>query len=211
MALAKLAKINENSFWAIWEIKESLSQLLDLLYLSPSELHELVYTVHHPKKKLEWAAGRLALQTILDKFQVAQWEITKDSHGKPYLLNHEIQISLANSFPFATAIAHHTLPVGIDLEYPSEKLLRVCHKFLSQEESIMASDDLDLLCIFWCAKECVYKIHGRKMLSFKDHIFIKKVDISSKRLLVQVSTPSYQAFHELSIDQIRNFHIVYGC
>lgn len=210
MALTKLAKINENSFWAIWKIEEPLVELVTLLSPSIDEFNTMEATVHHPKKKLEWVAGRLALKSLLGHLQIPDWKIVKDDHGKPYLVDQNIHISLANSFPYATAIIHRSQTVGIDIEYPSEKLIRVRHKFLCEEECQKAGTNLNILCVFWCAKESVYKIHGRKMLSFKEHIFIKDFNLPSGKLLAQVSSPFHQAFHQLLIEQLDHYYIVYN-
>ena len=59
------------------------------------------------------------------------------------------------------------------------KLSRVASKFLSKEEFENAADNVKLLCIYWCSKEALYKLHGRKKVSFKDDILIKKVHQSS--------------------------------
>lgn len=210
MALTKLAKIDENSFWAIWKIEEPLSQLYTSLEISPNDLQYLEAAVHHPKKKLEWMAGRLALQSLLHLQGRFEWELLKDRHGKPYLLDHSYHISLANSYPFATAILHKKQAVGIDMEYPSEKLWRVRNKFLNQTELQRAGSDLDLLCIFWCAKECVYKIHGHHALSFKDHIFIQDFNPVSHTLSASALSPETHVLHQLAYEQVENFYIVYN-
>lgn len=210
MALTKLAKINDNSFWAVWKIEEPLTELVELLCPSFLEYKRMEATVHHPKKKLEWLAGRLALKSLLNYLNIPAWKIIKDHHGKPYLVDQNIHISLANSFPYASAIVHKSQAVGIDIEYPSEKLIRVRHKFLREEELQKAGTNTDLLCVFWCAKESIYKIHGRKMLSFKEHIFIKDFDLHSGKLSAQVLSPFHQAYHQLLIEQLESFYIVYS-
>lgn len=210
MALTKLAKINDNSFWAVWKIEEPVTDLLKLLRPSIADYQILESTVHHPKKKLEWLAGRLALKSLLNYLDIPDWEIIKDPHGKPHLFDQNIHISLANSFPYATAIVNKTYAVGIDIEYPSEKLIRVRQKFLSESELLKSATNKDILCVFWCAKESVYKLHGRKMLSFKEHIFIKNFDLSAGKILTQVISPLHQAEHQLVIEQMDNFYIVYS-
>ena len=208
MALTKLVKINDNSFWAAWKIEESLLQLFDLLQFPEAEIHKMELTIHHPKKKLEWTAGRLALQALLTHLHLPEWKLAKDPFGKPHLLNHKIQISLANSFPFATSIIHRNQSVGIDIEHPTEKLLRVAHKFLNEHELGLANNNLNLLCIFWCAKECIYKIHGRKMLSFKEHMHIQT--FNQNNITVQVRSPNFFATHHLNIECLSDFYVLYN-
>lgn len=210
MALTKLAKIDENSFWAIWKIEEPFSRLLSSLSISSSALQEMEATVHHPKKKLEWIAGRLALQSLLEQLGKTEWDIIKDPHGKPHLADQSFHISLSNSFPFGAAIVDGKRPVGIDIEPPSEKVLRVSYKFLNSTELKKAGANIDLLCLFWCAKECIYKIHGRKSLSFKEHIFIHNFNPSAGTITALVSGPENHSLHQLAFEQVEGFFIVYS-
>ncbi len=211
MPLTKLAKINENSFWAAWKIEEPLSYLLEALREGGIEGQDADLAIHHPQKKLEWAAGRLALQSLLDHGKISGSQLAKDEHGKPYLPGKEIHLSLAHSYPYATAIIHRHQPVGIDIEQPSEKLLRVRHKFLNRDEITRAGDDTYLLCVFWCAKESVYKIHGRKQLTFKDHIFIDDYHAASGLLSVHVSADGRFIPHQLVVERLDRFYVVYNC
>lgn len=82
-------------------------------------------------------------------------------------------MSISHSFPYATAIIHAEKPVGIDIEQPRDKILRIAEKFLNPKERDFAGNDLELLSILWSAKEVLYKIHGRKKLTFKQHLFIQ--------------------------------------
>lgn len=210
MALTKLAKISDNSFWAVWKIEESLAGLIDLLHPSMPDLQYLNDLIHHPKKKLEWMAGRLALDCLLQHIGIKDYHVIKDNHGKPFLCSHDIHISLANSFPYATAIINTKFPVGIDIEQPSSKLLKVSRKFLSSAELSAAQADYTILCAFWCAKEAIYKVYGRKQLSFKDHILINFSQREPGLLGASVSSPFYSTHHELILEMIDSYYVCYN-
>lgn len=210
MALTKLTKISENSFWAVWKIEESFPELIDLLNPSLSDLQHINDLIHHPKKKLEWAAGRLALHCLLQYIGVKDYHVIKDAHGKPFLYDSDIHISLANSFPYATAIVNTKFSVGIDIEQPSSKLLRVSRKFLSSAEASIAQEDHTILCAFWCAKETIYKVYGRKQLSFKEHISIKFSEREPGSLEANVKSPSYSAYHELILEIVDSYYVCYN-
>ncbi|WKN45982.1 4'-phosphopantetheinyl transferase family protein [Tunicatimonas pelagia] len=169
MALVKLEKVNQNSSWALWKIDEDFNHLVQQTRLHSDDLSELE-DIHHPRKKLEWLSSRAALSTLLQAENYADFRIWKDEKGKPYLLDNSYHISLANSFPYGAAIIHRHQPVGIDIEKPSTKLLRVKHKFLNSSEAEEALDNLDKLCIYWAVKESLYKLYGRKQLSLKQNI-----------------------------------------
>ncbi len=128
------------------------------------------HTIRHPRKSLEWLASRAALAAILNKVGLSVPGIHKDDKGKPYLNNDAYHISLANSYPYGVAMIHRHALIGIDIELPSDKLLRTQHKFLSQVELKATDNRLSYLCAYWCIKEALYKLYGGKFLSFKDHI-----------------------------------------
>ena len=180
MALVKLVKINDNSFWALWKISEPLYVLTEQY---PPLLDEMAYLseIHHPSKKAEWLAGRLAVKALIEQLGEPFTGVFKDKYGKPYLCNSSFHISLANSYPYAAAIIHRHIASGIDLEPPKPTLLRIRHKFLNEEELADAGEDLRKLCIYWCAKECLYKIHGKTWsFSFRQNMHIDNFDVSRR-------------------------------
>ncbi|MEQ9440075.1 MAG: 4'-phosphopantetheinyl transferase superfamily protein [Cyclobacteriaceae bacterium] len=174
MPLVKLEKINQNSSWALWKIDETLEQLVQYVDLHPADLTEL-HDIHHPGKKLEWLSGRAALRALLNAENQQAFRLHKDEKGKPHLNDHIFHISLANSYPYGVAIIHRNHPVGIDIEKPSLKLVRVKHKFLNAVEENEVQEDLHKLCIYWATKESLYKLYGRKQLSLKQNIAIRLI------------------------------------
>ena len=174
MALVKLAKINENSFWAAWKIEESVNMLIRECCLAEDDLIEW-RTVHHPIKQAEWLGSRVALTAILRDMDLPPQRTYKDDRGKPFLQNSAYHISLANSYPYGVAILHRHHAVGIDIERPSDKLRRIRHKFLNASEVAVVGDRLSHQCIYWCIKESLYKLYGRKQLSLKDNIAVHSV------------------------------------
>lgn len=174
MPLVKLEKINQYSSWALWKIDETREQLVQYVKLHPEDLTEL-HGIHHPRKQLEWLSGRAALRSLLDSEQQHEFRLHKDEKGKPHLNNHIYHISLANSYPYGVAIIHRNHPVGIDIEKPSTKLIRVKHKFLNTSEANEIEEDLHKLCIYWACKESLYKLYGRKQLSLKQHISVNPI------------------------------------
>ena len=63
--------------------------------------------------------------------------------------------------------------IGIDLEQPKSKLLTIAHRILSPTELIDAGQDVVKHCVYWCAKETLYKAYGKKGLHFSDQLHIK--------------------------------------
>ena len=152
----------------MWHVTESIEVLTAAkgTELCPAEIIA-------PKKKLEWLASRLLVQQLAEKAGLVFLGIYKNEYGKPFLKNHSAQISLSHSYPYVAAQLHFTHDVGIDIEQPSPKLLRVAHRVFGLAEQQDAGTDLTKNCIYWCAKEALYKIYGNRGLSFIKDIKIE--------------------------------------
>lgn len=179
MPLAKLENISKTSWWALWNITESFEELV--ANTEKADL-ELFYRekISHPQKQKEWLTSRLILKALSRQLGRSYSGTYKDSHGKPHLINQEMYVSITNSYPFAAGIIGLNHAVGIDLEYPKEKLVKVAYKFLKESELSDAKGDINRLCLYWCAKETLYKIHGKNKISLKDNLYIYpfKVELS---------------------------------
>lgn len=210
MALVKLAKINEYSLWAAWKIEEPLATLMEQVPWPPSERTEW-HAIHHPRKQAEWLAGRAALMAILEAMNLPIHRIEKDDKGKPFLKNSTYHISLANSYPYGVAILHRQHAIGIDIEQPSDKLLRIRHKFLNALEANTIGDHSARLCAHWCIKECLYKLYGRKQLSLKDNIRVHSVRFSENiQAEASIRVGGQETFYYLEGTIIDGFFVVYS-
>lgn len=209
MALSKIIKINNKLSWALWKIDSGWEAMQREHVFSPGVLHTL-NKISHPQKKAEFLASRLALFTLLDTAGIGRYELVKDRFGKPFVKDATVHISLANSFPYAVAILDLDKPTGIDIESPSDKLVRVQHKFLHNRELPLVKDHQDKLCLAWCAKESLYKLYGRKSLSFKQHICIHKIAYPHHGMLsAEISYEDHFSRHRLHIEKERNFFITF--
>jgi 4'-phosphopantetheinyl transferase len=210
MPLAKLENINQNSSWALWEIKETLEWFLDQLQLNEIEIEEL-QSIANPKRKLEWLAGRAALKSLLQHKGITYFNILKDEFGKPFVQNLPIYISLSHCLPYATAIVHMQHPVGIDIEEVQEKLIPISKRFLNPEELNFAKNHTEKLCIFWAAKEAMYKIYGKKKLSLCDQIRILPPFLKHDFTLIgKIITAEHTENHLLKVIKLPQHIIVHN-
>lgn len=164
-------KINNDSAHLLWHIDEPEEVLLRESKLSP--LAQTAYQkIIHPRKRREWLAARLALKKLLEKWGHVYTDLRKDTWGRPHLENSGLHLSIAHNSPFAFAAVDRKNPIGIDIQLPCSKLQGVKEKFLNDEEIRDSDNNLEKLCIYWCAKEAVYKSQGGKNLSLKQDIRI---------------------------------------
>jgi 4'-phosphopantetheinyl transferase len=158
----------KNSAWALWRLAED-EDFLKQLVPGIEPIPDHITNVH---KRLEFIGARVLIARLLEQWGHEFHGLTKDEFGKPYPRNYPYQISLSHSYPYVAAIVQKDGSVGIDLEQPKEKLLRVASRVLHPEELADAGTDIVKHCIYWSAKESLVKIHGKKDLVFAENIRI---------------------------------------
>ena len=156
-----------NRIWALWKIEENEDALQHMIKeeIAPD-------SITNPYKRLEYLAGRLLLKHLLTQWDMDYKGIVKDAHGKPFLRDHNIHISMSHSYPYVAAVVDKDQTTGIDLEQPKEKLLKIAARVLNAAELQDASHDITKHCIYWCAKEALIKIYGKKDLILSKNIAI---------------------------------------
>lgn len=175
MPLLSLIKDNQSAI-AIWKIEEQEDQLLNLL-----AIHDPVPdTITHPNKRAEVIAGKVTTALLLKEFGQAYEGVIKNEHGKPFLKNSNFHLSQSHSFPYVAIIISANENVGIDIEQPKKNLAIVAPRVFSTAELAQTGDNLIKLCIYWCAKEALIKLYGKKDLKLKEEITIEHFTFQTK-------------------------------
>jgi 4'-phosphopantetheinyl transferase len=164
MPLVRSEMTGETSAWGLWQITETEEEL------SYTALESCPDDIIAPAKRKEFLAGRALVKTLAEKAGVQYSGIRKDEQGKPYLKDQSHEISLSHSSPYVAAQIDAGHAVGIDIEQPKEKLLRVAPRVLSKIEVKDAGDDIVKHCVYWCAKEAMYKLYGKRGLHFSNEL-----------------------------------------
>ncbi len=178
MPILKIHSLGKQRAWAVWHITETEEALAG--YAKERCPDEIINT----QKRLEWTAARALTRAILESFNDEYFGIGKNQFGKPFLKKSPHHISLSHSYPYVIVQIDGTHDVGVDLEQPKEKLRVVAKRVFSHGEVEDAANDLVKLCIYWCAKEALYKIYGKKNLLFTDHLKVDPFHLSSDGYLV---------------------------
>lgn len=182
--------IDDQTILAVWKIEETEAELLASLQLKQHEL-DIIASLTNSKRVLHWLSTRVLLRKMLDTQDYIDCQM--DEHGKPYLVNSDTHISLSHSYDYASVIISKNKQVGVDIELIKMKIKSIKHKFLSDVELAQKQigDNTNGLYVAWCAKEAIYKWHGKKGLEFKQHIHIKPFklkDEGSLQALVELPT-----------------------
>lgn len=164
MPLVRSEMTGEGSAWGLWQITETEEELSFLALESCPD------DIIAPAKRKEFLAGRALIKTLAEKVGVQYSGIRKDEQGKPFLRDQSHEISLSHSSPYVAAQIDPREAVGIDIEQPKEKLLRVAPRVLSTTEENDAGNDIVKHCVYWCAKEAMYKLYGKRGLHFNNQL-----------------------------------------
>lgn len=200
MPLLLSKKFSDHAAYAVWNIQETF---LEIPYMSPDPFPANL----HPIRQAEWIIGRVLIKSLCDIFQLEYKGVGVRDTGKPYLIGHNVEISISHSFPMACAMMDLKKPCGIDLERPRQKMIDVQDKFLHKSE-MEHRDDLEKVCEIWCAKEVIYKIHGRKYLSLKDEIKVKFKDENT--IIGEILRPEEKEKFKIHYEWVKEFVLGYS-
>ncbi|MFZ1805880.1 MAG: 4'-phosphopantetheinyl transferase superfamily protein [Cyclobacteriaceae bacterium] len=205
MPLKDLKGVNTGKV-ALWHITEDEGFLAN--QLKPVSCPKEIIS---PQKRLEWLCGRLLIRHLVDSVGLIFHGIEKDQFGKPFLKNLDHHISLSHSYPYVAAQIHPSHSVGIDIEQPKEKLLRVAPRILNLEELENAGSDLTKHCIYWSAKEALYKIYGKRGLLFTNNLNIQPFDLEEAgHLKGRIDAEGNSVFAELQYIVQEDYVLVYS-
>ena len=168
MALLKIETLDTDVRLGLWKIEENEEDLIRE-YSWLSDITERLKVVRSAQRRIEI----LAIYALL--YELAHdkaLRITHDLYGCPYVSGYHIGISHTKGF--AALILSQTRNVAVDIEYCSDRVGRIAHKFIRNDEF---APTLAHQLINWSAKEAVYKYFSDQQLVFFDiRIIISKLN-----------------------------------
>ena len=172
-------QINETTRMAIWKIEETKE-----FFIADVPLQR---EITHPHKRLQHLAGRFLLKYLFPGFPYELIEIADTK--KPFLPGDQFHFSISHCGDYAAAIVSTDKRVGVDIEIPTEKVERIKHKFLSDDDIancqlpiVNSQPGSRLLTKLWSAKEAVFKWYGEGGVDFRSHIVFEKINFEEGRI-----------------------------
>lgn len=154
--------------WGIWKTDETLDNLLTMLPHREAYLEGMQrFTAEH--RRLEWLAVRVLLYTLLGE----EKEIAYYPSRKPYLADGSASISISHTKGYvAVLLGTRGKEVGIDIEQYGERVRRVAHKFMREDEeaSLFRGTEIWSLLLHWSAKETMFKCMNASDVDFREHM-----------------------------------------
>ena len=152
MPLVSISPVfHHDAYVGIWEMTESPT-VFSAWYDEASRLYKSTI------RQKEYVCVRALLHAMVGR----NMSILHNGDGKPYLENgHQISVSHTKGFCAVILSKHH--PVGIDIEYMSDRVGKIAGKFIREDEKALSTVHQLL---HWCGKETVYKLFSSDQLEF---------------------------------------------
>jgi 4'-phosphopantetheinyl transferase len=152
------------------------------------------------KREAEKKGARFLLGSMLNDTSV---EISYTSINKPILEGRKEHISISHSHDRLAIAVNTAEATGVDIELVRDKVQRITHKFMSDQELSYTGNDIGKLITWWAAKESLYKAGGERAVDFKTDIAVEPVaeHLLKGTIRLKKESRDYLLFHKLVDDQ----------
>lgn len=196
-----------NGLLSVWQITESSGELLS--FFTDEEIeYQAFEKFTYEKRKTEW----LATRALLKQMTGSAFQISYTESGKP-LLNHPgyPYISISHSRDFVSVLIHKQLSVGIDIESMNRNYAPIRKRYLSETELEQVNESPLLQCIYWCAKEAIFKLVEEKGVDFRKQIQIIAFDPQQNTFLARFLSGNQERIYQLQHTAFNEHCMVWVC
>ena len=170
MPLVYQQNINDDTKLGLWRIEEPENFFLQFVPLQKK--------ITHPHKRLQHLAGRFLLRKLFPHFPLNLIKIAETR--KPFLPGEQYHFSISHCGDYAAVIVSSKYRVGVDVEWPQQKIDIVKHKFMGTKEFTVLKmmderAELFKLTMAWSIKQAIFKWYGLGQLDFKKHMVIQQL------------------------------------
>lgn len=208
MPLVKHIQLNETCQLVLWKMTEELEDLLEQVCLSKAEELRLKGFGSRSRKK-EFVTTRVLLQKLLGDGVF----IENNEHGKPLLVNSDYEISISHSKDYVGIMLGIDHDMALDIEYLSDRVYRICKRFLSDDELsfILETDKQVHIYQHWCAKECLIKLYGKKDVLLIDELKIYPFKPSQRTFSGEVLRTDFSKKFDFCHQTFDSYLMVWCC
>ncbi len=203
-----LKKETQKGFVVVWEMTESLEELLKEVQLSTEEQIK-IKSFKLDTRKQEFATSRFIIQKTLNIIP----QVSYLPSGKPVLYNSDYKISISHTKGYVAVAFSKREFAGVDIEFPSDRVSRVYTRFVSDEEQqfIPENQKKEYYTLLWCLKEAMYKMYDRKSSIFNVNFVCHPFQIQKEGSISAsfcFETNETMGFNYI-VDE--HFYLVYHC
>lgn len=177
----------------VWKIDETSDELLAMLE-QQSDYLPFLQQLKTEKRRQEWLASRVLLKEMAGE----EWRVAYQADGAPYLPDSSFSLSISHTNGYAAVLLQERGNAGIDVEYRSNRVLKIRSRFMSAEEDASLCPDhvTEHLLIHWCAKEALFKMIRQQEVDFIGHLHIEPFAYASSGQfrVYETRTPEKNSF-----------------
>ena len=207
MPLYKSIALDNETHVLIWEITETegaLASQVKLGELSKKRLASMKSEIHR--------RAYLSVRHLLAIAQYSDEDLTYSEEGKPELID-GVCVSISHSHQYSGLILSSNA-VGIDIEKQRSKIEIIADKFISEKEKEYLpniADKVEALTLIWCAKESMYKLYGKKGVSFKQHMDVAPFQLDQPQTKSSINYDGNISFYDVYSIKFNGFMATFVC
>lgn len=184
----------------IWEINEPVVFFEKHVTLTEKET-QYYSRITNPRRQKEWLAVRYILQYELN----IQAPLSYTQNGKPIVGKSCISISHSSDF---VVVMISTKNCAVDIEKISPRVQKIAKRAFSEQEIANAAT-YELLTLYWCVKETVYKLIDYTDIDFREDLKIQPFSNEHEgKVTCEVKKPTH-TFITLHFETIKNNKFVW--
>ena len=129
-------------------------------------------------------------------------ELKHHKSGKPFIKETK-HLSISHSSNFL-ALAFGEENIGIDIEKPQNRMVKLMPKILSEIEfmEFKKEPSIDLACKLWGAKEAILKYVGDKNLNYKEDIKVENIQLGVATYLKMNFKVEFEKIENMSLTYV---------
>lgn len=208
MPITQIRQVNDQTYIGFWEITETIPELLvQLKALRPAKD---IPAYKSEVRQKEWLASRVLAYQLLEKFTPEKCVLISNEHGKPYFPGTGLHVSISQSAELVAVMVSGRFEVGIDIEKLKPKALKLAFKFLSEKELTYIQNDETKACLYWSAKETLFKMYSRKQLHFIQNLNLEPApETPEGELTGRVQTANFDRTYSVHYEIRSGFILTY--
>jgi len=186
-----------NTHIYVWKMTSSLEDQIKNPLIKSAELIS-AKELKSQKRKKEFLSSRIALKKIFNKELV----LKHHKSGKPFIEEAK-HLSISHSCDFL-AIAFGEENIGVDIEKPQDRMIKLMPKILSELEfmEFESEPSIDLACKFWGIKESILKYIGDKNINYKDDIKVDTISLDVAKYLHMTFKVEFEKIEDMILTYV---------
>ena len=186
-----------NTHIYVWKMTSSYEDQIKNPLLKSAEVIS-AKELKNKKRKKEFLSSRIALKKIFNK----ELELKHHKSGKPFIEEAK-HLSISHSSDFL-AIAFGEENIGVDIEKPQNRMIKLMPKILSEIELMEFENEpsIDFACKLWGIKESILKYIGDKNLNYKEDINVDTISLDIAKYLNMTFKVEFEKIEDMILTYV---------